>query len=137
MQIQRIENQRHKQSFGTYLGVNIQEKILLCQQRKMFTPERLKNLEKIEDDGFYAVLEITDKLLLRRSKDNKTILTDLKKVLTFNNNGKKVTVSDLNDVYEPIRKNTKYIFHTDKFMRLFDNDFDLAGKIQKIASNKK
>jgi len=132
MKVQKCENSGYKQSFGTYLGANIQDKILLCQKRNMFTPERIANLMKIEDDGLDAVLDIYDTLDIRRTQNNKALLT-VKKYLTLNKQGQKTIISKMEGVIEPTSDNKKSYFRLHKFIKFFDNEFNLADKIQKIA----
>lgn len=129
MQIRKLQNS--KPSFGTYLGLNMQEKILLAKQRDILSSEQLNNLAKIENDGLNVVLEITNKYFLRKNKDNKGLL-NLEKFVTLSNGRKSVDISDMKDIIEVHAKN-KNSFYMHKFVKLFNNDFDLFGKIEKAS----
>lgn len=129
MQVQNIKNNR--QSFGTYLGINMQEKVLLAKQRGMLTQAELNNLSKIESDDLNAVLEITNRYFIVKNKDNKGLL-NFKKYLTLSNGRKSVDICDMKGIIEAHTKN-KDFFHMHKFVKLFNDDFDLAGRIEKAG----
>lgn len=127
MQIQSVKN--NQQHFGTYLGVNMQEKILLAKHRGILSSEQLRNLSKIEDDGLNVVLEISNRYFIKKDSSNKGLL-DLQKHLTLSNYRKSINIVNMKGIIEQYSK-TKDVFHMQKFIKLFNDDFNLADKIEK------
>ena len=139
MNIQKIQNTQHKPSFGTYLGINMQEKVMLAKQRNAFSKEQLTNLEKIEEDGFIALLELYDKYVIKTVNNKKGIMTT-QKVLNLVKEGHKVELADVTFAYDSTSYKNKLVFFTNKFLKIFNDDFNLAQKIEqaweKLSSNK-
>lgn len=129
MNIQKIENTKYTPSFGTYFGINLQEKIMLAEKRRMLSKEQLENLNKIEDNGINAFLELADKYVVK-SVNNKKGTMEVKKVLNLANEYDKIGIADVSFAYSPTAVKNRYVFHINKFLNIFNDDFNLAQKIE-------
>ena len=129
MKIQNIQNSNNRMTFGTYLGINMQEKVLLAKQRGLFSKEQLANLEKIEGDALDAVLEISKKYVIH-SVNNKKGILETRWHLTLHNGPEKTNIVSADSIYRPTNSNNNIIFLPHKFVKLFDNDFSLAEKVK-------
>ncbi len=124
----RIQNNENNPYFGTYLGLKMQEKVLFAKQKGMFSPEQLRNLERIESDGLDAVLEIVNKYKIKKVNNKSIILNN--ECLTVGNGYKNENICELNDIVVPTSDKRLSRFLMYKFIKLFNNDFNLAEKIQ-------
>jgi len=115
--------------FGTYFGVNLQEKILLGKACNAFDNKQLEMITKIENDGLSTVLEISNKYKLIR-KNNKKHL-DIRKHLTVSDSYNNVVIDELKGVYRPTADDKKCYFYIDRFVKIFDEEYNLAEKIKK------
>lgn len=129
MKIQNIQNSNNRMTFGTYLGINMQEKVLLAKQRGLFSKEQLANLEKIEEDGLDAVLDITRKYAIHSINNKKGVLKTHWQI-TLNKGTERTDVADVDSMYRPHTDDNKVIFMPTKFVKLFDNDFSLPEKVK-------
>lgn len=127
-------NANSKISFGTYLGAEFQEKVLYAKSKNIFTKEQMHNLEKIENDGLMAVIDISDKYLIHKYNNGKSAF-DVLKCLTLGNGNFKTIIADLSDAYKPTSNNKKRYFFVHKFVKIFDNDFNLAEKIKQTFNS--
>lgn len=121
-------------SFGTYLGINLQEKVLYAKSRNMFTSEQTKNLEKIENDGFFSILEIADKYQVHRQKNGKSVIGK-EKCLTLGNEVNKIVIDNLKEVFIPTPDNKQLYFNAHKFIKIFNDNYNLAEKIKLAFEN--
>jgi len=121
-------------SFGTYLGINLQEKVLYAKSRNMFTSEQTKNLEKIENDGFFSILEIADKYQVHRQKNGKSVIGK-EKCLTLGNEVNKTVIDNLKEVFIPTPDNKQLYFNAHKFIKIFNDNYNLAEKIKLAFEN--
>lgn len=126
----KIQNVDHKQyiSFKSHIGPELQEKILLAQKRQMFSKEQFENLQKIKNDGINAVLELTKKIIIKKTH-NKNVL-EAKRIISLKSDNKSYEIMDISDVFEPVKSREKVIFHVHKFIKIFDDQFNLPLKIQ-------
>ena len=124
----RVEFNQNSPYFGTYLGLKMQDKVLLAKQRNMFSAEQLNNLERIENDGLDAVLEIVNKYKILRKNDKGIVLDN--ECLTISNGRNNRTISSMKDIIVPTYDKKKRYFHMNKFVKLFNDDFKLFEKIQ-------
>jgi hypothetical protein len=122
-------NATDKTTFGTYLGLNLQEKVLLAKQRNLFSKEHLANLEKIENDGLFASLDITKTYTIHRRKNGKSIIIPTRH-LTLENQASRVKIDSLNNVYVPTSDNNNVYFYIHKLIKIFSNEYNLAEKIK-------
>lgn len=129
MNIKKIDNTGYIPAFGTYFGVNLQEKVLLAEKRHVLSNEQLTNLHKIEDNGINAILELGDKYVIKSVNNKKGTMT-VKKILNLATEGNKIEVADVSFAYEPTVTKNKFIFFTNKFLNIFNDDFNLAQKIE-------
>ncbi len=129
----RVEFNQKSPHFGTYLGVRMQEKVLLAKQRNMFSSEQLKNLERIENDGLDAVLEIVNKFKILRKKDKGILLSN--ECLTIGDGHNHTAISDMNEIIVATPDKKKSYFHMHKFVKMFNDDFKLPEKIQEGFKN--
>ena len=126
MKINKIQN--NNPTFGTQIGKNLQEKILLGKSRNFFSDEQCENLMKIENDGFPGVLDIVDKIIVKRVNNKSNIIIE-KQLALLNESKEKIVISDLNNVYKP-RANNKLSFSFECFVEYFKDKYNLAGKIE-------
>ena len=129
MRINKIQNNNYNTSFGTYMGIHMQEKILLGKTRGVFSQKQLEVLTKIEEDGINAVLEITDKYKIMCIGKKSTIVPV--KSLTLGDLYNNIVIQTLDKVYRPTNDNQRLYFNIVQFAKLFDEDFNLAEKIKK------
>ena len=126
MKINNIQNNNPK--FGTQIGKKLQEKILLGKARDFFSGEQYENLMKIENNGLPGVLDIVDKMVIKRV-NNKTSVVIEKQLALLNENKDKIIISNLSNVYKP-RANNKFSFSFNRFAEFFKDNYNLAGKIE-------
>ena len=131
MKIQRTEN-NNIPSFKTYLGLELQEKLLLAKSRSMLSREQLRNLTRIEDNGSNTVLDITKKILIKNFGTKKSS-AEIKRILSLKNNTDAIEIDDLSHIYTPTPSGNQIAFNLHKFLRLFDDKFDLPSKIQQAC----
>ena len=132
MKVYRIDNNQHTPSFGTYLGVNLQEKIILAQSRNAFSKEQYANLHKIEDDGKNLFLELADRYVISSVNNRKGIMK-IKKVLNLTDGINKVEIADVSHAYEDSNTRNKFIFRIERFLKIFNDDFNLSQKIEQAS----
>lgn len=128
MKIQNTQNCKYTPSFGTYLGINMQEKILLAKQRNLFSQEQLANLNKIENDGIEAFLDIATKYIIHSTNKRKGTM-QVHRHLVLKNDFNKTSITNVDDLYRELGNN-KISFLMHKFTHLFDDKFALAEKIK-------
>lgn len=128
MNIQKSQSYRCTPSFGTYLGINLQDKILLARQRNIFTKEQLTNLEKIENDGLEVFMDIAKKYMIHPNKQGKSFMKG-HQYLVLGNEVKNTVIANIDHIFRDIGNN-KAVFLMHKFTHLFDDSFALADKIK-------
>ena len=126
MKINKIQN--NYPAFGTHIGKNLQEKIALGKARGLFSNEECENLMKIENDGLPAMLDIVDKLIIKRI-NNKGGMVLEKHLALLSENKDKIIIGNLGNVYKP-RANNKFYFSFEQFAELFKDKYNLAGKVE-------
>ena len=125
MQVNQIHNNT---LFGTSIGINMQEKILLCKSKNRFPSENNKNLLKIEDDGLPAVLEIVNKFKLKKIINKHNIPHT--KTLDLIVKGKSYTIDKLENIFTGNHNDTLLCFNCSNFAKLFSDEYNLAEKIK-------
>ena len=128
MQVNQIQNNIYSASFGTSIGANIQEKILLCKSKNRFSAVNDKNLLKIEDDGLPAVLEIVNKFKLKKIINKRNIPHT--KTLDLIVKGKGYTIDKLENVFTGNHNDSILCFNCLNFAKLFSEEYNLAEKIK-------
>lgn len=129
MQVQKLDSQKYTPSFGTYLGLELQEKVILAKNRGMFSKKQLANLEKIEDDGILASLDLYKKFIIKKQNNKKGTMV-AKKILILKDGTNKVDIADLSHVFEPVPNTNRVVFHINRFLSIFNDEFNLPQKIQ-------
>ena len=132
MKVNGLDNNKYTPSFGTYLGINLQEKIVLAQSRNALSKEQLANLRKIEENGNNLLLEIGDKFVIS-SVNNKKGIMKIKKVLNLTDGINKVEIADVSHAYEDSNTRNKFIFRIEKFLKIFNDNFNLDQKIEQAS----
>lgn len=128
MKINKIQNNNQNPAFGTRIGSIMQEKIALVKARSAFSLKQCDNLNKIENDGLSAVLDIVDKIIIKRV-NNKSSMVLEKQLALLSESKERVIIDVLSDVYKP-RTNNKLYFSLESFAKLFSDEYNLAGKIE-------
>ena len=129
MQVNKIQNNNYNPSFGTYLGINMQEKILLAKQRSSFSSKWHEVLLKLEDDGYEGVLEISDKYKITRVGKKSTMCRF--KNLTLSDLHNSVVIDSLENVYRLTENKKNFYFNMTRFLEILDEKFNLAEKVKK------
>lgn len=129
MQVQKISKQKQP-LFKSCIGKELQEKILLAKSRKLFTKEQSVILKKIEDDGLDAVLELSNKIVIIKQNGKKGVV-DMMPVLSLKKENKSHDIADMSFSFTKIPLKKQSIFHIHKFLRIFNEDFNLPEKIKK------
>lgn len=130
MKINKIQNNGQIPTFGTRIGSTLQDKIALGKARGVFSNQQCETITKIENDGLPVVLDIVDKIIIKRV-NNKSSMCLEKHMALIDESKERVTIDNLSAVYKP-RTDNKLCFSLDNFAKLFSDEYNLAGKIEEV-----